>query len=81
MRGTTLGAEFAGPDLTGFCCLDELGLEVVGQQLEPGRAILARRVVDADQWCRRCGCEGVPRDTVTRQLAHEPLGRRPTTLR
>src|SRR5690606_24567650 len=27
-----------------------------------------------------CGCEGVPRDTVTRQLAHEPLGWRPTTL-
>lgn len=23
---------------------------------------------------------GVPRDTVTRSLAHEPFGRRPTTL-
>lgn len=21
-----------------------------------------------------CGCEGAPRDTVTRRLAHEPLG-------
>src|SRR4051794_5893766 len=30
--------------------------------------------------CRRCGCEGAPRDTVTRRLAHEPLGWRPTTL-
>jgi transposase len=30
--------------------------------------------------CRRCGCEGTPRDTVTRRLAHEPLGWRPTTL-
>src|SRR5690606_32621136 len=29
---------------------------------------------------RRCGCEGVPRDTVIRRLAHEPLGWRPTTL-
>src|SRR4029079_13146210 len=25
-------------------------------------------------------CEGVPHDTVTRELAHEPLGWRPTTL-
>ena len=32
------------------------------------------------QWCRRCGCQGAARDTVTRRLAHEPLGWRPTTL-
>jgi len=63
--------------------LDELGLEVSGQRLEPDRAVLACRVVDddeADPWCRRCGCEGTARDTVTRALAHEPLGWRPTTL-
>ena len=35
---------------------------------------------EADQWCRRCGCEGTARDTVTRALAHEPLGWRPTML-
>jgi len=40
----------------------------------------ACRVVEPDQWCRRCGCEGTARDTVTRRLAHEPLGWRPTTL-
>ena len=40
----------------------------------------ACRVVDPDQWCRRCGGEGGPRDTVVRQLAHEPLGRRSTIL-
>jgi len=73
-------ATFACPDLTTFARLDELGLEVVGQRLEPDRAVLACRVVDPDQWCRRCGCEGAPRDTVTRRLAHEPLGWRPTTL-
>ena len=28
----------------------------------------------------RCGCEGAPRDSVTRELAHEPFGWRPTTL-
>jgi len=71
---------FARPDLTTFCRLDELGLEVLGQRLEPDRAVLACRVVEPDQWCRRCGSEGSPRDTVTRRLAHEPLGWRPTTL-
>ena len=73
-------ATFACPDLTTFCRLDELGLVVVGQYLEPDRAVLACRVGEADQWCRRCGCQGMVRDTVTRPLAHEPFGWRPTTL-
>ena len=74
-------ATFARPDLTTFCRLDALGLEVTGQRLEPSRAVLSCRVVEAtDRWCRRCGGEGSPRDSVTRRLAHEPLGWRPTTL-
>ena len=73
-------ATFARPDLTTFTRLDELGLEVTGQRLEPGRAVLACRVVEPDRWCHRCGCEGVARDSVVRRLAHEPLGWRPTTL-
>jgi transposase len=60
--------------------LDELGLEAVGQRLEPDRAVVACRVVEPDQWCRRCGCQGTARDTVVRRLAHEPFGWRPTTL-
>jgi transposase len=78
-----LDATFVRPDLTTFCRLDALGLEVTGQRLEPGRAVLACRVAGEDEperWCRRCGDEGRPRDTVTRRLAHEPLGWRPTTL-
>jgi transposase len=75
-----LDATFARPDLTTFCRLDELGLEVVGQRLETDRAVLSCRVSEPDRWCRRCGCEGVPRDSVTRRLAHEPFGWRPTTL-
>ena len=43
--------------------------------------MLACRVVEADDWCRRCGCQGVARDTVIRELAHAPFGWRPTTLR
>lgn len=42
--------------------------------------MLACRVTEPDDWCRRGGYQGVPRDTVTRELAHEPSGWRPTTL-
>ena len=73
-------ATFTRPDLTTFTRLDDLGLEVTGQRLEPDRAVLACRVVEPDDWCRRCGCQGVPRDTVIRKLAHAPFGWRPTTL-
>ena len=72
-------ATFTTPDLTTFARLDELGLVVLGQRLEPGRAVLACRVSEQDEWCRRCGCEGMPRDSLVRRLAHEPFGWRPTT--
>ncbi|MCT3012402.1 ISL3 family transposase, partial [Propionibacterium freudenreichii] len=55
-------ATFACPDLTKFCRLDDLGLVVTGQRIEPDRAVLACRVVDDDRWCRGCGREGSPRD-------------------
>jgi hypothetical protein len=76
-------AAFACPDLTTFTRLDELGLEVTGQRLEPDCAVLACRLAGPDgsaARCRRCGCEGVPHDGVTRRLAHERFGWRPTTL-
>jgi transposase len=76
----TAVAGFACPDLTTFVRLDGLGLAVTGQRLDPGRAVLACRVVEPDDWCHRCGCQGKLRDTVTRRLAHEPFGWRPTTL-
>ena len=80
MPDATPPAGFGRPDLTTFARLDRLGLEVVGQRLEPDRAVLACRVAEPDQGCRRCGCEGAPRDSVVRRLAHEPLGWRPTML-
>jgi len=73
-------ATFLPADLTTFARLDELGLEVTGQLLTPERAVLECRVVDPDHWCRRCGCQGRVRDSVTRRLAHEPFGWRPTEL-
>ncbi|GCB46719.1 ISL3 family transposase [Streptomyces sp. NL15-2K] len=80
MTARHTAAGFACPDLTTFCRLDELGLEAIGQRREVDRAVITCRVVKSDQWCRRCGGEGVPRDSVVRRLAHEPLGWRPTML-
>ena len=80
MLDATCGGGFAPPDLTSFCRLDSLGLVVTGQRLEPTRAVVACRAVAADRWCGRCGAEGRVRDSVTRRLAHEPFGWRPTTL-
>ena len=80
MTARHTAAGFACPDLTTFCRLDELGPEAIGQRLELDRAVITCRVVKSDQWCRRCGGEGVPRDRVVRRLAHEPLGWRPTML-
>ncbi|MDT0262480.1 ISL3 family transposase [Jatrophihabitans lederbergiae] len=75
-----LNATFSCPDLDSFCLLDRLGLSVTGQQVQDDRAVLACRVLEPDDWCHECGCQGVPRDTVLRQLAHVPLGWRPTIL-
>jgi len=75
-----LHATFQTPDLTTFCRLDELGLEVIGQYVTAVRAVLECRVVEPDEFCRGCGAAGLVRDTVTRQLAHAPFGQRPTTL-
>ena len=55
-------ATFATPDVTTFCRLDELGLVVVGQHLQPDRAVLACRVADdaveeaGPLVPARCGC-------------------------
>ena len=71
---------FDRPDLTTFTGLDGLGLEVTGQCIEPDHTVLACRITGEDRWCRRCGCQGISRDTVIRRLAHVPCGWRPTIL-
>ncbi len=53
---------------------------MTGQQVLDDHAVLACRVIELDDWCHECGAQGVPRDTVLRQLAHVPLGWRPTIL-
>ena len=76
-----LNATFSCPDLDSFCLLDRLGLSVTGQQVHDDHAVLACQVLEPDDWCHECGAQGVPRDTVLRELAHVPLGWRPTILR
>ena len=71
---------FDRPDLSAFTRLDDLGLEVTGQRIEPDHAVLACRITGEDRWYRRCGCQGISRDTVVRRLAHVPCGWRPTIL-
>lgn len=77
---TMFHGTFAAPDLSAFCLLDEHGLTVTGQQIDPDKAVLECRVTDRDPFCRGCGAEGIARGTQARRLAHVPLGWRPTTL-
>jgi len=58
-------AIFSALGLTMFCRLDGFGLEVTGQHVTPGRAVLECRIVDADDWCRNCGGRGLVRDMVS----------------
>lgn len=44
---------FDVPCLTTFCRLDQLGVETVGQRLEPEQAVIECRVIEPDQWCRK----------------------------
>ncbi len=76
-----LHATVTTPDLDAFCQLDRLGVSAIGQSVQAHSSALECRVLDPDDWCRRCGQQGVPRGTVVRRLAHVPLGWRPTTLR
>lgn len=75
-----LDATFATPDLSRFTGLDGFGLRAIGQRIEHDRAVIACRVGADVDWCRRCGCQGSPRDTVVRKLTREPFGWRPTIL-
>jgi hypothetical protein len=75
-----LNASFCRPDLDSFCRLDRLGLSVTGQQVDEDHSVLRCRVLEPDDWCHDCGTQGVPRDTVVRELADVPLGWRLTIL-
>ena len=69
-----INVTFSAPDVTTFCGLDTLGLEVTGQQVASSLVTLECQIVEPDNWCHRCGCEGIHYDTVSRALAHAPIG-------
>lgn len=52
-----LDATFTDPDLTTFTGLDKLGLQAVGQRVDPDRPVLACRVIAEDQWCHVGHCQ------------------------
>jgi transposase len=66
-----LHAIFAAPCRTTFCRLDELGLEAVGQRVEPDQAVIACQVAEPDPGRQKCRSEGLVRDPV------RPRGCRP----
>ncbi|MER8026609.1 ISL3 family transposase, partial [Glutamicibacter protophormiae] len=67
-----LNPTFTAPDLTTFAGLNQLGLTAIGQHLSTAKAEILCHVTTPDPWCRICGGTAVPRDTVTRRLAHQP---------
>jgi hypothetical protein len=60
-------ATFRPADLTTFCRLDDLGLEVAGQQLHPGHAVLLCRVL---AYFDRPGTSNGPTEAINGRLEH-----------
>lgn len=59
--------------MTTLIGLGDLDLEVTGQLIESERAVLEGRLVEPRRLVPPVWESGAARDTVTRQLAHEPL--------
>lgn len=74
-----INVSFFTPDLTMLCCLDGLGLNVIGQHITVQHAVLVCCPVGVDDWCHRCGCRGLVGDATTCGLVRVLFGRRPTT--
>jgi len=71
---------FSRPDFDAFCMLRDAGVTIIGQHITAEQAALECRMVDQDQFCRRCGAEARARDSIVRRVTHVPLGWRPTQL-
>jgi hypothetical protein len=64
------------PELGDLLLLAWAGLKVNGRRLSPtGQCWPARSSLGrSHRWRSRCRCEEMARDTVVRELAHEPFG-------
>jgi len=71
---------FSRPDFDAFCMLRNFGVTIAGQRVTAEHAALQCRMVDQDQFCRRCGAQARVRGSVVRKVTHVPLGWRPTLL-
>ena len=71
---------FSRPDFDAFCMLRDSGVTIIGQHITAEQAALECRMVDQDQFCRRCGAEARARDSIVRRVTHVPVGWRPTQL-
>lgn len=60
--------------------LDDARVTITGQHITAESAALERRMVDQDNFCRRCGAKVQARDSVVRRVTHVPVGWRPTQL-
>ena len=67
-----LHGTFVRPDPATFTCLDELGLEVVAQRVEPGQASLVCRVVAMDRFTgfKTAASEKLPTATTVMDPFH-----------
>lgn len=64
---------FRGLDMITLIGLGDLGLDVTGQLIESEHAVWKFRLVEPRRLVPPVWVSGAARDTVTRQLAHEPL--------
>ncbi|OAV56457.1 ISL3 family transposase [Enteractinococcus helveticum] len=71
---------FSRPDFDAFCMLRNFGVTVTGQHLDHDQTTLECRIVDRDNFCRRCGAQARVRGSVVRNVTHVPMGWRPTQL-
>ena len=76
--------QFSEPCLELAFRLDASEVVITGQAVcqEKDREVLVfeTRLVQAQQWCDRCGCAGRPRGSRKRLLTHCPNGTRPVKL-
>ena len=77
---TVVKPTFSRPDFDAFCMLRDSGVTIIGQHITAEQAALECRMVDQDQFCRRCGAEARARDSIVRRVTHVPVGWRPTQL-
>jgi hypothetical protein len=74
-EGRDMPPSFLRPRLGSFCRLDEIGLQVMGQRLEPGRAVLACLVIETDETGSNTGSLTIDSPAGGKQVSTGPTRR------